>query len=440
MIFKEILNQSSEKKHIIMSEEIKEKQKIINRLIKEKFGNNFIPIKLDSLTKFESNLKKFFFSPRSIFLNKFPKLKRELIKERKIKEKKLNEKINIGSLLYLSTNGIGAYNSKNINDKFFKLSKNLSSTTSKNILTNVLYKVKFEEKNKRRLNKILSHRELRNKHFQELQKQENQDNIGFVIPEINIPNNNIKAYKPLNKYMSRNFSSNQYPINSTTNSPNKNYTENNSFKSFSPFSTYNTINQNSSRKYFYKTSKTLKKNLTENMENLDDHTKLCNKKLIRIMNCNRKFNLKKKHKEIYNLKNFLVEEKKRKRPKKKINNILQIKSLINKAKLDNEGEIAKEKIRKKQLKNFGHYINIMSDDLVLSKIKELYSEEELKQKAKNFSQEEFERIKKKEQKDLIQTYSMKKVKDNNNIIKKLEYDLSNIKIKFYETDFKTLQK
>ena len=82
----------------------------------------------------------------------------------------------------------------------------------------------------------------------------------------------------------------------------------------------------------------------------------------------------------------------------------------------------------------------MSDDLVLSKIKELYSEEELKQKAKNFSQEEFERIKKKEQKDLIQTYSMKKVKDNNNIIKKLEYDLSNIKIKFYETDFKTLQK
>ncbi len=123
-----------------------------------------------------------------------------------------------------------------------------------------------------------------------------------------------------------------------------------------------------------------------------------------------------------------------------MNNILQIKSLINNAKLDNEGEIAKEKIRKKQLKNFGHYINIMSDDLVLSKIKELYSKEELKQKAKNFSQEEFERIKKKEQKDLIQTYSMKKVKDNNNIIKKLEYDLSNIKIKFYETDFKTLQK
>ena len=82
----------------------------------------------------------------------------------------------------------------------------------------------------------------------------------------------------------------------------------------------------------------------------------------------------------------------------------------------------------------------MSDDLVLSKIKELYSKEELKQKAKNFSQEEFERIKKKEQKDLIYTYSMKKVKDNNNIIKKLEYDLSNIKIKFYETDFKTLQK
>ena len=49
-------------------------------------------------------------------------------------------------------------------------------------------------------------------------------------------------------------------------------------------------------------------------------------------------------------------------------------------------------------------------------------------------------MEKENQKYLINIYSMKKVKDNYRLLKKLEYDLSHMKIKFYETDFKTLQK
>ena len=82
----------------------------------------------------------------------------------------------------------------------------------------------------------------------------------------------------------------------------------------------------------------------------------------------------------------------------------------------------------------------MSDDLVLYKVNELYTEEELKQKGRNYSDYEKERMEKENQKYLINIYSMKKVKDNYRLLKKLEYDLSHMKIKFYETDFKTLQK
>ena len=450
-LFKDVMNKTVERKNIIMSDEIKKKQKIINKLIKEKFGNNFIPIKFDSLTKFQKSLKTFLFSPQSYFLNNFPRLRRKLIKEEQIREKRLKEKINMGNLLYLYTSGIGTYNNKNINDKCFRLSKNLSPNLSKKTLTDVLYKVKFEKENKERLNKILSFRELRKKHLQELQIQTKYDNFGNSIPEVNISNNNnnngsnsnkikVKTHRPLNKFISRNISSNQYQINSMNNTPYKDKIENNSIKSFSPISSFSTTNQNSSKKYLYQPSKTLQKSLSEHIENLNGQTKLCNKKLIKLMNCNRNINLKKNVELIYNLKKFLVDEKKRKKHKKRINNILQIKSLINKAQLDNEGGIKREKIRKKELKHFGHYINIMSDDLVLYKVNELYTEEELKQKGRNYSDYEKERMEKENQKYLINIYSMKKVKDNYRLLKKLEYDLSHMKIKFYETDFKTLQK
>ena len=99
-----------------------------------------------------------------------------------------------------------------------------------------------------------------------------------------------------------------------------------------------------------------------------------------------------------NLKKILF-DKKIKKPKSKPNNILKIKSLIKKAQLDFDGEVTIEKIRRNELKNFGHYINIMSEDLVLSKVNELYNKWQLKKEGKNFTQDEMERLKKKRQKE-----------------------------------------
>ena len=127
--YKGVMTQKLGRKQIYMEREIKNKKKALNRFIYERFGSDFIPIKSESLVAFELGLKEYLFSPSSEFLNHFPRLKRKLLKERKIKEDKLKEKINVGTLLYLSMQR----NDKNINDKFFQRSKNLNSIAAKNI-------------------------------------------------------------------------------------------------------------------------------------------------------------------------------------------------------------------------------------------------------------------------------------------------------------------
>ena len=91
-------------------------------------------------------LKKYLFSPQSEFLNNFPKLKSKINKQRKIKEEKLKEKINMGSLLYLSLSSKYTKSTKhtNVNDKLFQLSKNLTTSMSKDMLSNALYKIKYK--------------------------------------------------------------------------------------------------------------------------------------------------------------------------------------------------------------------------------------------------------------------------------------------------------
>ena len=110
------------------------------------------------------------------------------------------------------------------------------------------------------------------------------------------------------------------------------------------------------------------------------------------------------------------------------------------AKLDFDGEVTIEKVRRNELNNFGHYINIMSDDLVLSKINELYTKEDLKKEGKNFTQDEMERLKKKREKQLIVEHDREKIKNNYFKMIKLENDLSNIKDKFNKTNFKAMSK
>ena len=438
-------NKNIEKKKISMSKEIKNKQNIINRLFKEKFDRNFFPFKFESIKTLESGLKTYLFSPESEFLNYFPRLKRKLIKAKKIKEEKLKEKINIGSLLYLSLSGYGAQNNKNVNDKFFRMSKNLSSSISKNILVNALYKAKFEKKNKERLNKILSYRNLRQKDKKYIIKELQLGNINNILTENNKMNNNVQIDKTINilnknKYLSRNRNLSLKKYNKTTNSINNDYGK--VLKTFNPSLTYNNIYQKSSSRFYNKQCKIIQKDLNNYVNNLDEKTKLCNNKLIKLINGNRKINLRKKeekNKEIVNLKRIIFDNKNEK-PKKKLNNIKEIKSLINKAKMDLDGEFTLEKIKRNELKNFGHYINIMSDDLILNKVNELYTKGELKKKGQNFTQDELEKLKKKKQKQLIAEHNRQKIKQNYNLMIKLENDLKDIKKKFNKTNMNTLIK
>ena len=442
-LYQGIMNQNIGRKQISMSREIKNKQKIINRLFKDKFDKNFFNIKFESLKEFESSLKVYLFSPESQFLNYFPRLKRKLIKAKKIKEEKLKEKINIGSLLFLSLNGQRNQNNKNINDKFFKMSKNLSSSMAKDILSNSLYKVKYEKKNKERLNKILSYRNLRLKEKQKIIKELHLEDDNNILPEIDKTNTAqinkaINILNKNNKLLSRNKNFSLKKYHATSYATN----EDNFLKTFSPFSTLNNIYQRSSSKFYNRQCKIIQKDLNRQVNNLDEKTKLCNNKLIKLINGNKKINLRKKeekNKEIVNLKKILF-DKNHKKPKKKINNIKEIKSLINKAKMDIDGEFTIEKVKKNELKNFGHYINIMSDDLVLNKVNELYTKGELKKEGKNFTQNEIERLKKKREKQLIVEHNRQKIKDNYNKMVKLENDLTDIKQKFNNTNLKIMIK
>ena len=177
------------------------------------------------------------------------------------------------------------------------------------------------------------------------------------------------------------------------------------------------------------------------MDGLDGQTKMCNEKLIKLIGGNWKVNLRKReerNREIVNLKKIIYDKKKLK-PKKKINNINQIKSLINKAKIDFEGEATVEKIRKNELKNFGHYINVMSDDLVLSKVNDLFSKFELKLQGKNFSRDNLERLRKKRKQEKIAIKNRQKIQDNYIKMVQMENELSNIKDKFDETNLKVFQ-
>ena len=248
--------------------------------------------------------------------------------------------------------------------------------------------------------------------------------------------NNFKAERYLKTYISRNSALNLKKYETATS-----HLDNldNSIKSFSPFSTFCNNNYKSTSN-FLKKSKIFQKDFNENVENLNENTKICNKKLIRLINGNRKKDMRikeEKNKEMINLKAILIGKKKKKK-KKKINNIIQIKSLIKKAKLDSEGEATINKIRKNELKNFGHYIHIMSDNLALDKVNVLFTKEELKLQGKNFSRDELERLRKKRKKELIVFNSRKKTKDNYYKILRLENDLTSIKDKFEKTNNKAI--
>jgi len=506
-LYKGIMNQKIGKKTIVLSEEISKKKRIINRLFKEKFGKNFIPIKLESLKAFESLVKFFLFNPNSKFLKSFPKLRKHLLKERKINNEVLKNKIDCGSLVYLSLNDNGSHYDKNINEKYFQISKNLTTSYSKDIISTQFYKEKYLKKNTERIKKILSYKELKNKNIEN--KKNHNINVNFNINEEgrNHLNNNFSLYKFSNKtlddfykqtidteintnkqYLSSDFNDfsnsdkNKSPLNTinymninTNNNMNINTnrnlttrkkfstnilrkhasrnfnlnslkldlktsnTTNNDFSSniFKPSSTCSYFKRKKNILLKSKQSKIFTKDFNKYVQVLKSQTTRCNNNLIKLIDGNIKpsnvIRAEKVNKEVLNLKQILM-DKKDTTKKIKINNINQIKKLINKAKLDQEGEATLEKIKKKELENFGHYLNEMNDEYALYKISELYNKSQLKQLGRTFFIEELERIRKKKIREMKVFKARKNTKENYLKMLKMKTSLSQIKDKFDKTD------
>ena len=516
-LYKGIMNQKISKKNIILSKEISKKKKIINRLFKERFGNHFIPIKLESLKAFENFVKFYLFSPQSKILSRFPKLKKKLLHEKDINYNALNDKINIGSLLYLSLSGNGTNLNKNINEKFFQISKNLSTSLSKDTISNQVYNVKFLKKNAQRIGKILSYKGKKMKEIENIKIINNNKNIinhnlkeklksykskiknkgrnlsndnfkntittlsyktcdNFYkninknehlsdnrLISLNTDNDNFqfshKSKKTLNfynksksktiqtfqlqkvpkKFNSRNINSNNITkIEGLTTYLSNEHNNAYSTKTFSPYSTFSHFNRKNN--YFtLKQAKHYQNNINKYVDNLNNQIDNCNKKLIRLINGNIKQKTKtqeEENQEVINLKKILIDKKKIKK-KKKTNNILQIKKLIKNAKLDIEGEANLEKIRKKELKKLGHYLNIMNNEYALYKANELFTKEQLKRQGKNFAQEELMRLRRKKIREIKVFHSRKKAKDNYLKMIKMKNDLALMKDKFDKIDFET---
>ena len=217
-LYKGIMNQKISKKNIILSNEISKKKKIINRLFKDRFGNNFIPIKLESLRAFESFVRFYLFSPQSKILSRFPKLKKQILKEKDIDYNALKNKINMGSLLYLSLSGSGTALNKGINEKFFQISKNLSTTISKDTISNQVYNIKFLRKNTERINKILSYN---GKIIKENSNENEEKKYLKTKPEfeekIKTKNDKYKGRNLSNEYFANKTSSKKIPYNTYDN-------------------------------------------------------------------------------------------------------------------------------------------------------------------------------------------------------------------------------
>ena len=506
-LYKGIMNQKISKKNIILPYEITKKKKIVNRLFKDRFGKNFIPIKLESLKAFESFVKFYLFSPTSKILSRFPKLKKRILNEKDINYNALKDKINMGSLLYLNLSGNGTNLNKNINEKIFQISKNLSTTISKDTISNQVYNVKYLRKNVERINKILAYKgkdqniqniNNKNKKLINLKNIENNKYKGR-----NLSNDNYFKIKPLttnktffNTYdnfhrnnntenlsekklksdesnigqldKSKNYfnylNNTQYGKNYILNNYNNNILKSRNNKSklvkfaglterisskgnsehskkiFSPFSTFSGFNNQNTIKLF--NQKKFQTDINKYVENLNNQTDSCNKKLIRIINGNyqdKKKQNQEESQEVIDLKNILIDKKNAKK-RKKISNLKQIKNLIKRAKLDFEGEANLEKIKKKELKKLGHYLNEMDNDCALYKINELYTKAQLKRQGKNFSQEQLEKLRKKKIREIKGFHSRKNTKMNYLKMVKMRNNLILIKDKFDKIDIETRNK
>lgn len=150
------------KKESNLMKTITQSEKQISQLYYERFGQNFTYEKPKSLIIFERRLKRFFFSPSSKFLNKFPFLHKKYGNIINMNDhSSLGRRINIGTMMYYSLNSKRNKEDivrTNTGEKYLTHSKNFLSVPSKDVVNNEFYRVKFLDKNLRRVNKILSNR------------------------------------------------------------------------------------------------------------------------------------------------------------------------------------------------------------------------------------------------------------------------------------------
>ena len=219
----------SNKKSFTLPAEIKRRKRAINKEFDKRFGKYFIPYIPEAVEGFERQMKDFFFSPKSKFLNKFPKLKKCIYSQKKLDMEKLKKRINIGSLLYLNLREHLVSNKATLNDKIFSLSKNYSLTQEKDELSETIYKAK-----RKTANRFLDYKKL----------------TGFIKNQ----------YKSQGSINSNSNKGNNMEINKTVN--NNNNKKGSSFLSIFK----NLLNKDQNKNMILKRNDTVQKNLSANLK------------------------------------------------------------------------------------------------------------------------------------------------------------------------------
>ena len=153
------------KKENNIIQNINQKEKEIFRLYYNRLGRNFLNEKPKSLVLFEKRLKKYLFSPESKILEKFPSLHQRIKNEtNKIDTIGFNNKIDMGQMMYYSLNNKNNKNDifiANNKEKYLETSKNFLFSPIKDVVNSEFYKVKYLDKNYKRLGKILSNKSIK---------------------------------------------------------------------------------------------------------------------------------------------------------------------------------------------------------------------------------------------------------------------------------------
>ena len=153
--------------------EINKKTDEITHMFNSRFGKSFLNIKPRALITFENQLKNCLLSPNSKILNRIPWLYKKILEEQRLKEENLKKKINLGSMVYYSFRDgkkKQAINIGEVKEKYLIHSSNFSSSDTKDIINQAFTKVKFWDKNAKRVSKILDRPILRRNSLARLSK------------------------------------------------------------------------------------------------------------------------------------------------------------------------------------------------------------------------------------------------------------------------------